>query len=318
MYNAAVIGLGFIGMDIDYFSNRKSGHSHIGAINKVKDINLVAGCDKNKAKLKRFDEFFGLPTYDDIENMMHEQRPDIVILAVPPAVQTHLISKAIQFRPKCIVCEKPFVKDEIEGKFAIEQCRMNDIHLTVAHWMRWSNKWQYLKKLIDNDELGNLLHIRYIYSKGVFNSGTHAFDILRFLFGEVKNIKVISGYYLDTGEFNIDGNLSMENGLNIELRTINYRDHFTTELDVIGTKGRVTINNEINHWEISRENNNNLLLKNSISSTYNYEEFPFISMYEDIVQCLKNGNRPACTGEDGLKAYLIAQQFYDTLKSRGV
>ena len=38
---------------------------------------------------------------------------------------------------------------------------------------------------------GEIQHVNFYYTRGIANSGTHLFDLLRYLFGEVKFIILI-------------------------------------------------------------------------------------------------------------------------------
>ncbi len=318
--NACVVGLGNVGAGYDMPPRPLLGNSHAGAIRLSPNVTLAGGADRDPMRGERFSEFWGPPAFDHCEDLFRHVSPDLVCVAVPPASQASVCRAAIRAGVKAVICEKPFIMDMKEARDIVKRCKEKNIVLVVNHWMRWSRKWRKVKTFLDAGRLGTIQHVRYIYSKGVFNSGTHAFDILRYLFGEAMGVKADAAERLAGGEKNIGGRLFFDNGVRVDLVTLNYQHHFTTECDIIGSKGRSVVHDAgLNYW-ISEPTGcpggANRLTPAPFPLPVEEKEPPFVKMIREAIGASETGKGPVrCTGCDGIKAVIIAEAL---VKSSGL
>jgi len=311
VYKACVIGLGNVGAKYDMPPNTLSGNSHAGAIKLNSVTKLCGGADHDQTQREAFAKYFGCPVFDNCENLYNHVQPDIVCVAVPSEHQFSICLSAVKANVKIVICEKPFIKDLKLASEIVELCEKKDVILVVNHWMRWSKKWQKVKQLLDSGSLGSIQKVRYIYSKGVFNSGTHAFDILRYLFGEPIKVVADSAMDIDTGEKNIDGRIFFENDLIISIATLNFQYHFTTECDIIASKGRILIHDRgLDYWNTTTNDGVKFLTPSFVPFSMDEKDFPFIQLLQETIDSFESGKTNIrCTGTDGIKSVLIAKAF---------
>ena len=313
-YSAGIIGLGNVGALYDMPPYQMLGNSHAGAVTMSPSLQLVGGADIDKNCRKRFNVFWKVPTFPKYETMLETLNPDVVCIALPPSQQAFACIAALRTRAKAIICEKPFIMDVKTAMNIIKQCEAQYTILAVNHWMRWSTRWESSQKFLNSGQLGNIQTVRYIYSKGLYNSGTHAIDILRYLFGEVKEVRAYSSISLDTGENNIDGSLIFEKGNMIDLRTLDYRYHFTTECDIIGSEGRIILNDGLSYWKgnvlLEADRSKMCLRRAAFPLPVDDKQPPILKMISEIVHCIETGSPPVrCSGYDGIKACIVAKDL---------
>jgi predicted dehydrogenase len=89
----AIIGLG------------KAGRTnHLPALKKMKNVQIVAAYD-----VQGGGEALGLPSFSSIDQMLAEARPDMVVVATPPASHVELTRRALL--ADChVFCEKPLAE----------------------------------------------------------------------------------------------------------------------------------------------------------------------------------------------------------------
>ena len=90
-----------------------------------------------------------------------------------------------------------------------------------------------LKNDISNGVFGKIQHVNFYYTRGIANTGSHLFDLLRLLFGEV--ISVNSIYSIDEIENDptLSSTLVMDNELICNLIGLDGRYYRIFDLDVL-------------------------------------------------------------------------------------
>ena len=95
----------------------------------------------------------------------------------------------------------------------IEACKANDVLLVINHQRRWDPFFIKLKEVIEEAQYGSLEHINFVYTRGIENSGSHLFDMLRHLFGEVKEIHSLNSINYFENEETITASIEFNRGL---------------------------------------------------------------------------------------------------------
>lgn len=119
--------------------------------------------------------------------------PDLVIVAVPDEAHEHYLRRIADRAPKLVICEKPLTH-EIDGARAIAHLyAKRKIPLLVNFQRRFDPVVIELQRRFKSGELGRMLGGTVWYSKGTKHNGSHAVDLLRFLFGEPKQLHAYAG-----------------------------------------------------------------------------------------------------------------------------
>ncbi len=172
---AAVVGLNW------------AGRQHVQTYTQVKGVEVTAVCDVDSSALNRVDRNFpGLHRYRDFEQLLDEQRPDLLSIATPArwhAPQT--ILAASRFPPRAILCEKPMAGNLGEARAMLAACRQHGVKLAIGHMMRWYTVHEQARALVADGAIGAPLSATVsMESGGLMNNGTHALSYMQYVLGD--------------------------------------------------------------------------------------------------------------------------------------
>ncbi len=148
LLSVAVIGSGYWGKNL------------VRVFHETGALKLI--CDKEFASLAKIQ-----PQYPDVDTspdfVKVLAREDIPCIAIATPAETHYsMAKEALEAGKHVFVEKPFVLREAEGRKLIEIAESKNLVIQVGHVLQYHPVFIHLKKLIAEDELGDL---RYIYSR---------------------------------------------------------------------------------------------------------------------------------------------------------
>lgn len=169
---------------------------HLPAYAKLRAVHVVGGCDAIVRTGK-----FAFPVFESIGEMIDETKPDVLVVATPPATHAELVRTGLE--AGChIVCEKPFVRRVDEGLELIELAERCGRWIVVNNQYRYMKMHRAAKELIRTAEFGDLLFLQaqqtvwqtaetenegWRRGEGLWTCrefGTHVFDLCRYFFGE--------------------------------------------------------------------------------------------------------------------------------------
>jgi spore coat polysaccharide biosynthesis protein SpsF (cytidylyltransferase family) len=323
-YKAAVIGLGNIGALYDHASKLSGINTHCGAYVRWSKTQLVGGCDPDPKKRSAFKAHWKLDAaFGDAREMLDELRPDVVSICTPCSTHAEMIRTCVAAGVKAILCEKPFVQGPEEGMGILDHCRRNKVILLVNHWMRFSALYGNIRKFIASGGIGTVCGGRYHYSKGLYNSGSHAIDVLRFLLGEIDAVRATDVVKLDRGDDNVGGVLRFDNGAVMHLTVGDYRSHFTTEIDLMGSEGRIRLSDDDRTVELYRRER--CAAEPDYYGLVKVKEPPFacergefmVAAVANLIDALEGSAEPLCSGADALKTIIVLEHLKQSLAEQG-
>lgn len=158
------------------------------------NVEFVSVADVDESgREKAMAETGALRGYADYRQMLAKEELDIVSVC-PRWVPAHL-----EMLPACIeagchvYCEKPMTASLADGDAIVNAARQKGLKIAVAHQGVYSPHTQALKKELSGGRIGEVQAI-YVHGKqdargggeDMITLGTHAFDMMRYLFGNVK------------------------------------------------------------------------------------------------------------------------------------
>ena len=192
-YLAALIGLGRIGQGFDYeCQDDAKVLTHAQGYQWHPGFKMVAGYDSDIKQRKRFESKFDASTYDSIESLFAEHRPEVVSIAVPTALHFEVFQQVIAYRPLAVLCEKPIAETVEQGKRMLQLAQENSFVLLVNYLRRFEPGVLQLRKLLENQTLGNVYKGMVWYSNGLRNNASHYIDLFQFLLGPAEEVKVVN------------------------------------------------------------------------------------------------------------------------------
>lgn len=251
MIRAALIGLG------------KMGLSHHAMINAHPDVDLVAVCDTTDYLLDVLSKYAAIKTYTDYRKMFAAENLDAVFIATPSKFHSEMVQAALDTNLH-VFCEKPFCLDVADGqrlaKLAEDKKRVNQ----VGYHYRFVATFHELKRLMDENVLGNLHHIRaeafgpvvlrprggtWRTSKSegggcLYDYAAHAIDLVNYLVGRPATVSgtALNRLFSRDVEDEVYGTMHFADGLTGQIAA-NWSDEsyrkMSTKISIWGTNGRI-------------------------------------------------------------------------------
>jgi len=203
-YTVAVIGTGAEPDDPGRDGYAMAYH-HATAYQKVDACELVACADIVRENAEAFADEFALDEdgiFEDYETMLAEVEPDVVSICVPPAIHADIAVDCMQCESvSAIHCEKPMADTFGDAKRMTQVAEETDVQLTFNHQRRFSDAVRTAKELLDAGEIGDLQRVEFAAPVGIFDYGSHSFDLCNYFNDETDGEWVMG--QIDYSEENV-------------------------------------------------------------------------------------------------------------------
>lgn len=321
-YRAGIIGCGKIASELADDPFRKGDvFTHAEAYSVHPDTELVAICDTDADRLNRCGQRWNINArYLNIPDMIETENLNVVSVCTPDNTH-HSVIKEILSHPgniKLILSEKPLATSIRQAQELIDLSKSRDVVISVVYMRRFAENYQALKDFIRSGELGTIQAVSGWYTKGVMHNGTHWFDALRFLVGEVDWVRGWSRVEGTLDDPTLDVMLGLENGALASLRACDEEYYTVFEMEILGTQGRIrSIDSgfQIEHSAVVESNRYQGYKELELTQkTFGNRTDLLLHAVEDAVATLRTGKSPACSGEDGLEALRIAASAIESAR----
>lgn len=231
---------------------------------QLKKSTLTSVYSSDLQRAKEIANKFIVKTHFDNYKLFLEQ--DFDILYVGSANNDHhwQVVEAAK-AGKHILCEKPLALNSIQAEEMVKACKDNNVFLTVNYVHRFHPMTVKAKEMLDKSLIGSIVSISASFNidyepndnfrfdikqsgGGAFRDlGTHMIDVLRFLGGEISDIRgfVDNVVYKSEVDDFAAAVLKFENGgyghINV---SYNSKKSFN-RIEVIGSKGSLSVENII-------------------------------------------------------------------------
>jgi D-apiose dehydrogenase len=182
MLRIAIAGLGAAARSI-----------HVPACRSIAGLELVGGYDPASSA-----RTLGVPAYASLEELFDKAKPDVLIVATPPATHFQVASWALEAGAH-VLCEKPFASNLEEAVALVRLARQKHRLLAVNNEYRFMRCHRAARAQIGSPGFGELLFARVeqtFDSSGITTNswrdqdpehtckefGTHALDLCRYFF----------------------------------------------------------------------------------------------------------------------------------------
>ena len=313
VYRAALIGCGKIGSEFAEFPGfAETGVcTHAQAYAACEATRLVAVCDPDPAKLERCGERWNIAArYRDAGRLLAEQHPEIVSICTPDPTHYELVRAALRTDGvRAVLAEKPLALEIEQARELVKLAAERRVILAVNYLRRYAEPIVRLRDLICTGGIGTVRLVSGLYTKGTLHSGTHWFDLARFLVGEVVRVEGRNRLHEASDDPTLDVHLEFDGGAVGELFGCSEEDFSVFEMDLIGTGGRARLTQSGDELELFTAvdgvpcSDYRGLVRQS--RTENVLQDVLLRVVEDIVRCLQTGATPQCTGFDATRALEI-------------
>lgn len=188
-----VVGLGQIGMASDLTLDPDAHvYTHARAFHQHRAFKLLAGVDSHAQRRAEFGKTYGRPAFATVREALQSIDPDVVALAVPTEVHAAVLEEVLALRRPCaILCEKPLSYNLDEAVGIMASCAKAGTQLFVNYGRRADPAVREIKARLESGQITLPLKGVVWYSKGLFNNGSHFFDLLQYWLGEFQTFKLV-------------------------------------------------------------------------------------------------------------------------------
>lgn len=168
--------------------------NHAGSYRSLDGYELVAIVGRDPQHQADFVKRWGVSGYAELEQMLESERPDVVSICTQSAQKADLTVRTARAGTgvKAIVVEKAMATSAAECDEMIAACANAGILLIVGHPYRYSAMAREIKAMIDAGEIGELGTVSGFSAASAVHVGTHVFDLLRFIAGDITQIVAVS------------------------------------------------------------------------------------------------------------------------------
>ncbi len=201
---------------------------HMPSLSKVKDVEMVAFCDIIEERAVKAAKEFGTEdakVYTDYKELLKDTEIEAVHVLTPNRSHSFITIDALN-ADKHVMCEKPMAKTYAEALEMVEAAKKTGKLLTIGYQTRQFPTSQYLKRAIENGDLGEIyfarahaVRRRAVPTWGVFlneyeqgggpliDIGTHAIDLTLWEMNNYKPKMVVGNVYKKLGGLTESGNM---------------------------------------------------------------------------------------------------------------
>jgi len=133
------------------------GNVHFNCYKRLKNAELVAVCDIRKDfALGRVGSF--CPVYSDLDEMLEKEKPEVIDICTPSYLHAETAVKCLN-KGLNVLCEKPMTLTCADAEKVLATAENSGKKFMVAHVVRFMPQYAFLKKVIDDGNLGKLISL---------------------------------------------------------------------------------------------------------------------------------------------------------------
>ena len=213
--------------------------------------------DRNKELLQSVCSSFGCVEAESLDELLTDDGLQAVVIVTPNFLHYEQCINAIK-QGKHVFVEKPIANTIEEAKKVFRAGKAKNVIISVGHNVRRRSEFRMMKRLIDTGEIGEVIMIEANNSQPIGDGretswrlnvdtcpsgplsqlGIHHIDALRYLFGEIAEVKsYLKTEYFRSGVLSV---FSFESGILGYLGT-NYLSEPAFTMRVYGTEGNLIV-----------------------------------------------------------------------------
>ncbi|MCK5288046.1 MAG: Gfo/Idh/MocA family oxidoreductase [Candidatus Omnitrophica bacterium] len=316
---------------------------HVAAIERLDNAEIVGACDINSAAAEEFIKKYSIATYMDVEKMISDTNPDILIILTPSADHEERIAALIRFN-KHFVVEKPLALKVSHIDKIFEECREKELKIFVVQQNRFNPPIQKLKEAMDKGRFGKLVlgtvRIRWrrdqdYYDKKAWrgilelgggilaNQANHHIDILMWMMGDVESVVAKAATRLTNikSEDTVVVILKFKNGALgiIEATTAARPKDLEGSISILGEKGSVEIGgffmNELKIWNFLDFDEMDKSLWERYAKVPDEFAWSHTKFFKNVVENIKYNNKWAVDAFGGRKSAELVNCIYKSIET---
>ena len=323
---------------------RGRGRAAARAYHQHPRTQVVAVCDLIPERRDALGEELGVAArYEDLDSMIEESRPDLVVIATGTEFHYDLAMRVLEHGVHIDV-EKPICTDLEEADALLEKARKKGVRIGVHHQGRTGGAMRAVKRAIEEGRIGDLRYIHgsgkgYYGGYGLMNIGTH---MLNNMIGVADHCRSVTATLLTDGRpvtpgdvvqaaggmgviagEQITAGLEFESGITGTL--VQHRfpqvDSAAYTMEVYGTRGRLMWKTTeawwlpVPHFVPEKGKSRWEPLEMILPDTYDAEGPAAEADYgfaDDFVRALEEGREHECSGAEAVHVLEIMMGIFES------
>jgi UDP-N-acetyl-2-amino-2-deoxyglucuronate dehydrogenase len=313
--------------------------NHFGAIEKhADDIKLSAVCDADIRLLQQHEEQYGVPGFTHFEDLLRDDKPDLVALCTPSGVHPDQTVLAARYGVH-VMTEKPMATRWKDGLRMVRACDEAGVRLFVVKQNRHNATLQLLKRAITEKRFGriHMVNLNVFWSRpqeyydsakwrgtweldgGAFmNQASHYCDLLDWLIGPVERVQAMTGTLgrnievEDSGVLNVRWRSGALGSMSVTMLT--YPKNLEGSITILGEKGTVRVGgvavNDIQVWDFEEPRDYDAQIQAANYGTTSVYGFGHPLYYKNVIDVMRGEAEPETDGREGLKSLEVLIAAY--------
>jgi predicted dehydrogenase len=328
----------------------RMGITHYSILNTHPDVQFVAVSEPSDFVLKNLKRYTSLKLFSDYHDMLNEVPMDFLIVATPTVSHAEIVTAAIQ-KGLHVFVEKPFSLTVNEGKSLVEMLKGRTLVNQVGYFLRFSDVFRSVKKVLDDGCLGQIIHYRNeMYGRTVLKTSksswrskkqmgggcmldfaSHCIDLSGYLFGSVKSAtgSLLKNIYSTDVEDAVYTNLIHNSGVSgnimVNWSDASYRRPYN-RVEIFGTNGKIIADRQEYRLYLRDTGGKDNLKKGwdihylpelEKGTRFSLRGAEFTNQLDHFIECIKGHDAATvCTFSDALNADCVIEMIMKDFTER--
>lgn len=308
------------------------GGLHFNIYKALEKAELVAVCDIDAEKINQKTEGMNLNHYTDIDDLLANEKPDLIDICTPTFFHMEHIVKALKSGAN-VICEKPLALSSKQTQIILDTIEETGKLFMTAHVVRFMSNYKYLKSVIDSKKYGKLvgLSMKRISSFPRWNwenwyadeklSGLsvldlmiHDVDFMQYALGTPKDATGVRYKFKDYNDYTAVTYIYDDFTVSIEAGEYNTKIPFRSEFLAMFENGYLELKNNVltecnEVVDLAKDENLNQDTGINISSVDGYGD-----EIEYFMDCIEKGIKPSIvTPKDAANSVKLIEMLENKL-----
>jgi UDP-N-acetyl-2-amino-2-deoxyglucuronate dehydrogenase len=317
--------------------------SHVAAIDKIDDLELVAVSDVEIERARAIAEARGIPAFRTVEELLARAECEVVSICTPSGLHpAHGIAAARAGRH--VVTEKPMAISLADADALVRACDEAGVHLFVVKQNRLNPAVQLLRRAVEKGRFGRIYlantTVRWTRPQeyydaarwrgtwefdggAIMNQASHYVDLMQWLVGPVESVIAKTATLarrIETEDTGIAVLRFRSGALGvIEVTVLTYPRNMEGSITILGERGTVKVGgtavNRVEHWQFADYDDDDKLVEAAATSPPTVYGFGHEAYYRNVLAVLRGDAEPGTDGREGRKSLELILGIYESAKT---
>ena len=241
-HGVVLLGCGGIGYRFGKGWKGAGALSHLHAILAQPRLCLLGVADPDPEVRAEITRLHGLPAFATAQELFSACPAQAAVIAAPDRTHPELLRLAAGHGLRAVLCEKPLAGSLAEAEELVGLLERAGALLCVNYSRRFLPEYVDMRRRMAAGDLGRLESLLVYYSRGFRHNASHYLDLLLWWLGEPERVRVDGkrpGIAPDDPTLSVT--LAYADGLEARLVGLSDGALRINEIDIIGTRGRLTL-----------------------------------------------------------------------------